>query len=534
MITNSKNTIKRLFLISLFFILSNYSTIIAQDFTKTFAFKKTLKANSSSFTLIKLDKQKFVRGTYKVSALIKRIDLLNKDKKFVRRLDNPLKLEGRFIFVSEKAQNYYIKVETLNKDIKYEIIFSKILDAFYNKNDKEEKILSDIIQKAKKDLQTNKSTKEFWKRIKKIGTPLVEKMDENNFLITFLYKGAKHNVRLLGAPTHDHVKLKKLGESDIWYKSFKIKKGLQLSYQVAPDVPSIKGTARENRVAILATAQIDPFNKTPYFPSLVNIKDKHFKHSSFVLNGEDDKWYEKKKSPAGSLENFVFTSKILNNKRNITVYKPHNYSNKISDYNILFIFDGLEYQNKIETPIILDNLIYDKKIKATIAVFIDNISYKIRSKELPTNPKFADFMAKELLPYISKKYNIKNKPKTTVLAGSSYGGLASAYVAYQYPELFGNVLSLSGSFWWHNHSGEPEWLSKRIANSKTKDIKFYVNAGIYETGHFSIDILESNRHLRTVLEAKNYNVIYKEVQGGHDYFSWRISLSDGLIRLLNK
>ncbi|WP_338148761.1 alpha/beta hydrolase-fold protein [Pseudomonas lundensis] len=31
-------------------------------------------------------------------------------------------------------------------------------------------------------------------------------------------------------------------------------------------------------------------------------------------------------------------------------------------------------------------------------------------------------------------------------AGSSYGGLASAWLGLKHPELFGNVLSLSGSY----------------------------------------------------------------------------------------
>jgi len=32
--------------------------------------------------------------------------------------------------------------------------------------------------------------------------------------------------------------------------------------------------------------------------------------------------------------------------------------------------------------------------------------------------------------------------------GSSPGGLAATYAAYRHPEMFGNVLSQSGSYWW--------------------------------------------------------------------------------------
>ena len=147
LLTNSKTLLKRLFLISLVFL---FSPSFAQDFSKTFSFKETLKANLSSFQLLKLDKQKFVRGNYKVSAKIKRMDLLDKDKNFVRRLDTPLKLEGRFIFISKKAQDFYIKVESLDKDIKYEISVNKILDVFYDKKQNEERILSKIIKQTRK------------------------------------------------------------------------------------------------------------------------------------------------------------------------------------------------------------------------------------------------------------------------------------------------------------------------------------------------------------------------------------------------
>lgn len=43
----------------------------------------------------------------------------------------------------------------------------------------------------------------------------------------------------------------------------------------------------------------------------------------------------------------------------------------------------------------------------------------------------------------------------TVVAGSSYGGLASAYMGLMHPELFGNVLSLSGSYWWAQEGTSP-------------------------------------------------------------------------------
>jgi enterochelin esterase-like enzyme len=45
--------------------------------------------------------------------------------------------------------------------------------------------------------------------------------------------------------------------------------------------------------------------------------------------------------------------------------------------------------------------------------------------DLVANPEFADFMAKELVPWVRSHYNITKDQKQIVLTGYSAGGLAS-------------------------------------------------------------------------------------------------------------
>ncbi|WP_164970023.1 alpha/beta hydrolase-fold protein [Arcobacter sp. CECT 8983] len=499
--------------------------------SKTIILEKKIKANKEVLFPLELVKNSYIRGSFILGTKVDRIDLLDKNKHFLRRMDQPNKLQNKLIFVTNDSQKFYIKLKNKSKENTFKLSIDKILPIKFKENKKVE-IISDIIKNEKKNLLTNKNTKEFWEKIKKIGTPLVEPLNDKESILTFLYQGAKHNVRLFGGPSHEHVYFNRLENSDIWFKSFVVKKGIRMSYQIAPDVPTIDGTSREQRMAILATSQMDPLNKYPYKMAKDLKLDKYMTNSTFEIKDKEYKdWGVKANSPKGSLKNYKIKSDILNNTRNITIYKPSNFDLK-KDYTLLFVFDGVEYQVKIDTPTILDNLIYKNKIKPTIAVFIDNPTRNSRALELPSNKEFADFMAKELLPFVEQKTNMKFKAKNTTLTGSSYGGLASAFVAFTYPQYFGKVLSQSGSFWKDsNNNPEPEWLTRQIAKSNKKDIKFYLNAGTYETGYFSIDILESNRHLRTVLESKGYDFIYKEFQSGHDYYAWKVNLADGLIAL---
>ncbi len=191
-------------------------------------------------------------------------------------------------------------------------------------------------------------------------------------------------------------------------------------------------------------------------------------------------------------------------------------------------------------------------------MFVDNVPRR-RLVDLVANPEFADFMAKELVPWVRAHYNVTKDPKQTVVTGYSAGGLASAYVALRHPEAFGNVLSQSGAFWWsfeHNGgvcgprcpnsggTGAPDYsrdattegnfLVKEFLATPKLPLRFYLAAGTFEIDRNGGggDILEGTRTLRDILLAKGYEVHYQQFVGGHDGVSWRGVLADGLIALL--
>lgn len=156
--------------------------------------------------------------------------------------------------------------------------------------------------------------------------------------------------------------------------------------------------------------------------------------------------------------------------------------------------------------------------------------------ELPDNPDFARFMAEELLPRVARETGMQPRGERTTLAGSSYGGLASASIALRYPQQFGNVIALSGSFWWAPLEADQtrHYIGQRVLTLPKAPLRFFVSAGLYETANgTSGGILESSRHLRDLLEARAYPVHFREYTGGHDYLVWRGALADGLLALFD-
>ncbi|MCP4320649.1 MAG: DUF3327 domain-containing protein [Alteromonadales bacterium] len=505
--------------------------------SQAYDFEQQLTANSQSSATIKLMAGDFVRGMLESSEILADFSLLDDKNQQVRQLINLNKTSGRFLFSAEKSGRYTLVFKAGSQASKVKLSINQVI-SLQQQDSFEPDLLSPKLNQLRLSLLKGGNTDSFWQQVIKQGTPMVEEKGEKNAIVTFLWRGAKQNVRLFGAPYGGHKELSRLLDSDVWFTSYTMPSDSRLSYQLAPDVPNIPGSSRERKVAILATSQQDPFNKYPIKPYLS--ADKYQIESGLVL---DDSAEQPRsllsKQNQGTIKEYQITSKILNNSRNISIYTPANFDVTNPEQALLLIFDGKAYQTKVPTPQILDNLIASKKIPATIAVFIDNPNRAARGKELPPNPKFADFMATELLPFIKKRTASIATSENTILSGSSYGGLASSFVAFQYPHLFGAVLAQSASFWWSpkDENGdvtEDQWLTREFAKEKGKSIRFYFNAGIFETGYFPIDILESNRHFRDVLIAKDYSFTYEELSGGHDYFSWREGLSQGLIALFSE
>ena len=157
---------------------------------------------------------------------------------------------------------------------------------------------------------------------------------------------------------------------------------------------------------------------------------------------------------------FSIYSKILNEKRICLASLPASYNKAYSldkKYPVLILLDGGAFFNLASG--IIHFMSSDRNrnnfMPETIIIAIENVDRerdftitKIKTKRPNTmggGRNFLDFIEKELIPYIDKKY--RTKPYRT-LAGHSLGGLLTLNSYMDKNSIFNAFLSIDPSIWW--------------------------------------------------------------------------------------
>jgi enterochelin esterase family protein len=220
--------------------------------------------------------------------------------------------------------------------------------------------------------------------------------------------------------------------------------------------------------------------------------------------------------------------------RSLRVYTPPGSRSSGETYPLVVTMAGGFYADMVAVKENLDNLIAEGRIPPVVAVVVSG-----SVEELRCSPEYARFLAEELVPWMRTNYQATDDPELTVIAGSSAGGLASTYAAVNHPDVFGKVLSQSGSYWWNrifrsrdegDDFSDAEWLTRQIRAIDGVPVEFYLEVGLMEfEGQ-----LDTNRRLRDALMEKGYVVDYREFNGNHSYVTWRGSFAEGLVVLLGE
>jgi len=224
-------------------------------------------------------------------------------------------------------------------------------------------------------------------------------------------------------------------------------------------------------------------------------------------------------------ESNLLVSSAMGYGINYKVYTPAGYDS-LEDLPTLYVTDGQEYVHPEMGNMIniLDNLIYDKRIKPLIVVLIDprnpdNVNENRRMTELVINPSYVKFVTEDLIPQIEVKYKVSKEADYRGILGTSLGGLNSAYFNAMAPGVFHLIGINSPAFQY-----KPEIYSI-YDTLQTVPAKIIMTTGVIH------DTEEGARKMKGIMEGKNYPLKYIEINQGHSWGNWESLLDDVLIYL---
>lgn len=239
------------------------------------------------------------------------------------------------------------------------------------------------------------------------------------------------------------------------------------------------------------------------------------------------------KMPAWKSQVFAGTT------RDWWVYVPAQYDAG-TPAGVIVFQDGFNYQNpkgEFRVPVVLDNLIHQKKIPVTIGIFLNPGSFadkkgksQNRSFEYDTlSDQYATFLEKEILPEVAAKYTLRKDAAGRAIGGISSGGICAWTVAWERPDLFSKVLSHVGSF--TNIRGGDVYPGK-IRKTPKKPIRVFLQAGKKDLDNEHGSWPLANLQMEAALKYKKYDYRFVMGEEGHNGKHGGAILPESLVWLL--
>ena len=221
-------------------------------------------------------------------------------------------------------------------------------------------------------------------------------------------------------------------------------------------------------------------------------------------------------------------------ERKVVVYVPKQYvPGKPAPF--IVAQDGLGYRGVL--PRTLDTMIYQKRLPPMIAIMINSGGGDSKGSERgleydTVSGVYADFIETEVLPKISKDYNITftKDPNGRATMGGSSGGAAAFTMAWFHPELYHRVLTYSGTYVDQQSPFNPasphgawEYHEHLLWQTPRKPIKIWLEVSENDNGSTRDEAslhnwVMANQRMAGALKAKgySYNYVFAKAAGHTD------------------
>lgn len=325
------------------------------------------------------------------------------------------------------------------------------------------------------------------------GAPIIE----GKSTVIFIFKGDADSVSVAGDATawEPGLALKRIEGSDYRYGNATYEPDARLEYKMVVN----------GKDWIL-----DPLN-----PNV--IQGGMGSNSELLMPGYEPPLYTQERDavPWGTYFDTAFQSKSFDERRQIRIYLPPNYEKSTERYPVAFFHDGFQFFDMTDVRDIMDNMIYEGKIRPFIAVFVQPVK---RDDEYSGNrqAKFSRYMFDELIPFIDQGYRTLTTPESRAQIGISNGGNIALWLVASNPQKNTLVAAFSSNV-------QPS-IYKTFGSIECTNQKIYLCLGKYDIP-FLIPLV---KNLQAVLDRKGCKYVFKEYPEGHNWKFWQKHLPEAL------
>lgn len=208
---------------------------------------------------------------------------------------------------------------------------------------------------------------------------------------------------------------------------------------------------------------------------------------------------------------------VAGQQRRLILYRPPT----VQPVPLVLVYDGPDYLRRASLAVLVDNLTAQGRMQPVALAMIAN-GRGARMAEYGGSDGTLAFVHEVVLPAVRVHLNLVDtaeQPGAFGVMGASMGGLMALATGLRLPHLFGRVLSQSGAF----HLGSfPTTALDLVEQGAARPVRIWLDVGRYEW------LVDSNRRTYALLQARGYDVAYREFNAGHNYTAWRDDLWRGL------
>ncbi len=194
---------------------------------------------------------------------------------------------------------------------------------------------------------------------------------------------------------------------------------------------------------------------------------------------------------------------------------------------VMVFQDGGGYvstNGQFRVPVVFDNLIANGAMPVTIGIFLNpgvfapetdgakprsNRSFEYDS----LGDQYSRFIIDEILPEVSKKYNLTKDPEGRAIGGISSGAICAWTVAWERPDQFRKVLSHVGSF--TNIRGGHNYPAL-IRKTEAKPIRVFLQDGANDLDNLFGNWPLANQEMSAALKFMKYDSRFEFGTEGHN------------------